>query len=886
MEPAQNNYPLFEANQVLSSRHLNDLFSYLDEQERLTRTNLIGIGIVCGLEITFDKQYSTIHLSKGCGITSKGFLIDIPDILLVSYRDYTITDISGYSEFKNTGGVQYQLRELCSAEEQNTTLLNDLHLSDYVVLLFLELTEQPLRNCSPKNCDSKGSQVIVNVKPLLIEKNDLDKIIESANKLSNDLTSGNPEKTFLQRLGLSDIRLPRFNVLNTEPVTTNDIYNAFRKVFATGFVSSTAEALHNAYKVFKPILQKEYPTDPFGSFIEKFGFLDNAPQTNEQIHLIQYYYDFFSDLIQAYDEFRWKGVELVCACCPPEGLFPHHLMLGALCPDDQGVYRQNFLASNTLSACSEGSREVVQLFMRMLEMTLCFNLTELANTTDIRITPSSFGDRALSDTAIPYYYQQAGSTPLYKLWSYEKTKRNRSHLNLGYRFDDYKNLSDKDYVYVSNPLSYNLEPYNFFRIEGHLGQKQQEVLQWLLLKISEYRLPIDVVVLRTGNIAASNSLNKFLKKHPGVQHKSGVLLGGTFVLVYHDDDSKISGIDTGNIIADFYLPYRINEPEIIQSVTVKECEYKWIDTVRHLNNLSLRNYRNDLKPTSQEYERSRLKESYVLRIYAYDIQGISLLTGKKFVDLVIPINSIKNFRFSIIAQLLNEKFPFGLVFDHNPLINNVIVRFIAGHKFRIELGGIQGNQIRYAYTQNGMYRLQNNSWEELTGKSDLGFPCHIAGGKYNEKEYQWLHEKFPPAPLTQASVPTAKEVIEWEKLTLIRSRQYKKAELLPISSILSEIVTAVRCIDQNASITLVGSWANGSWVSRNEEKNIKSFATEADKQLFLALRKKVTGKTGYSDIDLLIDSEQEISTHMIRVSTGYPITFLKGKKDAQKGLVL
>ena len=51
MNPTQdnNNYPVFEANQVLTETHLNKAINYLDEQDRLTRANLIGIGIVGGL---------------------------------------------------------------------------------------------------------------------------------------------------------------------------------------------------------------------------------------------------------------------------------------------------------------------------------------------------------------------------------------------------------------------------------------------------------------------------------------------------------------------------------------------------------------------------------------------------------------------------------------------------------------------------------------------------------------------------------------------------------------------------------------------------------------------------------------------------------------------
>ena len=89
MEPKQDTYPFFEANQVLTNAHLNQQFNYLDEQERLTRANLIGIGIVCGLDIRLDNDTTptTIFLSRGCGITSEGYLIVEPDDLeLVSYR--------------------------------------------------------------------------------------------------------------------------------------------------------------------------------------------------------------------------------------------------------------------------------------------------------------------------------------------------------------------------------------------------------------------------------------------------------------------------------------------------------------------------------------------------------------------------------------------------------------------------------------------------------------------------------------------------------------------------------------------------------------------------------------------------------------------------------
>src|SRR6185295_17364878 len=98
----QDHFPVFEANQVLTSGHLNDVFNYLDEQERLTRSNLIGIGIACGLQIKLDTSSGTvIRLSKGCGVTSQGYLIVEPeDVPLVAYREnYTLPSDPDYPAF-------------------------------------------------------------------------------------------------------------------------------------------------------------------------------------------------------------------------------------------------------------------------------------------------------------------------------------------------------------------------------------------------------------------------------------------------------------------------------------------------------------------------------------------------------------------------------------------------------------------------------------------------------------------------------------------------------------------------------------------------------------------------------------------------------------------
>ena len=121
MDTTELTYPVFEANQVLTNAHLNDLFEYLDEQTRLTRSNLIGIGIVCGLEVTFEAP-GTVHLSKGCGVTSQGYLIVEPaDVDLAFVRPYKLPIEYGYPPFIEPGtnpAEQYDLWELFPDDDE------------------------------------------------------------------------------------------------------------------------------------------------------------------------------------------------------------------------------------------------------------------------------------------------------------------------------------------------------------------------------------------------------------------------------------------------------------------------------------------------------------------------------------------------------------------------------------------------------------------------------------------------------------------------------------------------------------------------------------------------------------------------------------------------
>lgn len=498
MDSTELTYPRFEANQVLSSTHLNDLFEYLDEQTRLTRANLIGIGIVCGLEVSFEKP-GTVHLSKGCGVTSQGYLVAEPaDLTLAHARPYKLPLDYGYQPFVESGAApakQYDLWELLADDDEpgaQPLATNGLVLEDKAVVLFLELRKNQLRNCSPNNCDDRGAEVTATLRRLLIDVADLDKINAAASVfaptyLGADLTG---------RLRLPDLRMPRFDVPNSGPVGPDQVLYAFQDTFRREkLVAGTAAALNALYDAFKPLVVDAYPDNPFAALPNRFGFLDATPATTAQVRFMQYYWDLFDDVLAAYDELRWKGVDLMCACAPAEGLFPRHLMAGVLSPadhDDAG-YRHQFVPSPAMGGCKDRTRDVRTLFARLVAILADF--TETPPDKGIRATPSRWGDVSLSAKAIPYYYDQRGNPPVFHLWDPVKTARQRANQNLSYRADEY---SPAPPGFVTDPLRFDLEPNNFLRIEGHLGKNVQAVLESLLSLKKSHRLPVEVIALRTG----------------------------------------------------------------------------------------------------------------------------------------------------------------------------------------------------------------------------------------------------------------------------------------------------------------------------------------------------------------------------------------------------
>ncbi|MCX6250196.1 MAG: hypothetical protein NTX61_05530 [Bacteroidetes bacterium] len=486
-------YIVFELDQVLTKYHLNQLFNYLDKQERLTRNKLFGMGIACGLNITCNE--SSISISKGCGITSQGYLIlnNPPDEDRTDYQyltEYRSVPLPADLPFNYNPEYFYKnfpfnhpIYELLT--EQQKTDLNDpsriistiskpgILLSDFLVVLFLEAFEKDLKNCTTFDCDNKGEKMIFTLRPLLVHKNDL------------------PPVTLIQSHAKApEINLGRYNVPFKTLNTTDDVLNAFTGI-TNDFTLQRIDSVYNfCYDNYKSILNE--PNSPFTDL-----FITLRNKRNEILNYnpveIEYFYDFINDLYNSYLDFRHQASKIGSTCCGDEDLFPLHLTLGeATGNTDQIAFnpdRQYFIYASFLEHQKQEQAELRLIFQRMKAMISSFNVP--SGNIPTRITPSRYESVPLSDRAIPYYYKiNKNDSDIYHFWSFGRTAKGNAAFNLSYNAELY-NSDDA----VRNPLYYDIENHNFFRIEGHIGKNHADVLKDLLEKRQTFNLPFDLVAV-------------------------------------------------------------------------------------------------------------------------------------------------------------------------------------------------------------------------------------------------------------------------------------------------------------------------------------------------------------------------------------------------------
>ncbi|WP_200978583.1 PKD domain-containing protein [Echinicola sp. 20G] len=565
-------YRRFTKNQVLTAGHLNEMVNFFDDQDRLTRICLSGVGIVCGFKVTYDPIGGILEISQGAGVTTDGDLFQLYGIDLETgektiaidsklYGHYKIHDNekANYKPYFYDGETQLDMYELLTEEQQAVENDDNFELStleanegvsmdDAVILLYLECYEKEKDLCVSLSCDNQGLEIIGNYKVLLVSKavaeqiNSHDTIISKANysNLYHQM-----EDVFANRVVLSTENFSNYDELKksfTSGTLGNDVVNQLQQGFGTLLTALNMPLLLNAFE--------DYLTTIF-DYTES-----NTPPD------FQYRYDLLKDVIDTYNEIKDILFNMDSGdCCPDIKAFPKHLMLGEVFKEDvcyeyrHGFYKSPILKSQNLSTCTdcltsmpiidigpENTLEEEVIDLGEEEMDICygkgtdesrlFSLIKRAvqllanynaNYNFIKITPS-FHLGLLSKKAIPFYNNVGNH--LIQLWDFDKTLRAKHRNNVGYH---------NALLNIKEPLEITLD-HDFYRIEGHQGRNYKDALSIVEDIRKEHGLGFNVIAL---GINANEDMEfvedfttYYLNKNHGYEHKAGVQPGGTFIMIY------------------------------------------------------------------------------------------------------------------------------------------------------------------------------------------------------------------------------------------------------------------------------------------------------------------------------------------------------------------
>ena len=518
-------YRKFNENQVLTEGQLNEFIDYFEDQDRLSRTQLSGVGIVCGFKsIFFDaaaskdaavmreifkgkeiepKDYlDTIVITQGAGVTTDGdlitlrrkiektvansdkkvieTLIDFDTNAYRYYRSYE-SDVQ-YSHF-NIDKQQIPLLEIITQQDYDLlksqgAKVDDFKdvkgiekLSDKIVILYLESYSNEESPCEDADCDNAGAEQVSNLRVLLADS-----------KVAKDLLSRGDAKDALYQLHnryeeLFD-NLPKIEA---------------KRVILDASITTPSQLKTRFYDSINAVPAL---VDGFDKISATFNLNDTS--INAKISSLlntstlslgdyQYRYDLFKDLIDTFNEIKGLLLHLDAECCPSINSFPKHLMLGAVGATlelgEKTDLRHSFYHSPVATSDDENYERVIMLIKRFIEKVNKFK----SHNGPVKITPSNLYVR-LGNKAVPYYYNV--DQPLLAQWNFEKTKTDRETYNLSYHI---ANLATDDYV--QNPLNYNIDNYDFYRIEGHLGLPYETAVQNINDLKVKYGLPFDVAVL-------------------------------------------------------------------------------------------------------------------------------------------------------------------------------------------------------------------------------------------------------------------------------------------------------------------------------------------------------------------------------------------------------
>lgn len=452
LDTITSSYSRFEKDQVLTHDQLNSIHDYLDDQERLTRVRLLGVGIISGLRASWGEDSKTLTVSKGIGITTDGDLIRVDeDRVFNSYKAFP-RENSNYAGLESFDSMLEVLTDKPDGGgDSEPKDLSELDKKDLSAVVFMDSRMKDHDLCTGTDCDNLGSEVENTLRILLVKP---------------------------KPKGSSATALPvPVPVQIVRPLCTPGVVTSI--AIGTQFWAANSE-LKRRLDTALPALG-EYCKVVFG---ESFAVgasisplsLGSLPSPSVgTLPSLVYWYGFLKDLAETNNDFVDLLNEDSTACCPPFGWFPKHLVLGRVAAPTDGnpdASRTGFYPS-PLTSQTTASMERMQFLARKIG-TLIKSFEIPPQTRPITVTPSFTDERCLEERAIPCYYKGLTRAS----WSFRNARKGTGAAEHKY-----------EATATAPATAPSIGRFTLFRIEGHLGGKVTEASAALTGLVANNNLP-------------------------------------------------------------------------------------------------------------------------------------------------------------------------------------------------------------------------------------------------------------------------------------------------------------------------------------------------------------------------------------------------------------
>jgi hypothetical protein len=528
LDSLADHYAVFEPDQVLTHGQLNSVSDYLDDQVRLSRVVLDGVGLMAGLHVSASA--AGVRISAGFGVSTDGDLMRLgTDTVFDRFRPYDSTapvypplyrrrpatddrlddgridDGDGDSandrlDRPDQLGTILDLQELVPVGESDVLALplTDLGraLADKAVLMLMETVVNDPDLCSGTDCDNLGRDALHRLRFLLVSRADAQRLLARA--------ALSPVSSRAQALPALAVRRP---VLGRDITTPGLLAARFRDAAGMSLRDLSA-ALPVLSRQCPEVLGDMFGSDPAAGWVARLNELNSGFANTTASGEAQVWYAFVKDLIDHWGELRQALLADDAVMLPPVGSFPKHLLLGALVAPRE--LRTGLYPSPLDASARHRSAHGRFLAWKFDALIRAFALP--ADTT-LRITPSLGDARPLEDRAIPWHYRLLDDPPIQVAWNFRLSARRDEGENLGYRSAAWASSAK-----ARDPLAYAIGGHDFFRIEGHLGRQVETVGAEIRRLVSERNLPIHVQEVLLHAPPARDDLRRLIKRRPPIRH--------------------------------------------------------------------------------------------------------------------------------------------------------------------------------------------------------------------------------------------------------------------------------------------------------------------------------------------------------------------------------